>query len=217
MTDKTARSPKAMSKLENGTEGRRGAKPRAPSGAELVAEAMVRGSVALRRAVLTIPRTTLYELVRDPHEEKILLAAVLQPTVLETLSAPLLKAKLPGVERKRELLVAEGGTISAEEAGDLLGISRQAVDKARRAGRLLALNIRRAWRYPLWQFPDATILPGLREVLGSLRTMSPWVRAAFLLDRNAHLGNRRPLDLLKQAKVAEVIDVARAHGQQGVV
>ncbi|MBI4277116.1 MAG: helix-turn-helix domain-containing protein [Armatimonadetes bacterium] len=175
----------------------------------------MRGTAALTRALVSMPRRVLRDLVRETAEEKILIAAALQPGVLESVSEPLLKARLRGVERKRELLEAEGGTISAEEAGRLLAISRQAVDKARRAGRLLAVNVGRAWRYPVWQFGEDGTLPGLPEVLRALRTASPWVQTAFLLGRNARLRNRRPLDRLRQGKTGEVVAAAEAYGEHG--
>lgn len=188
---------------------------RESSSVELVSEAIVRGTAALKRALVAMPRRTLRDLLQDPQEERVLVVAALQPTVLETVSEPLLRAKLRGAERQREILKAEGGQLSAEEAGRLIGISRQGADKARRRRRLLAFNVGRTWRYPLWQFADGQVLAGLSQVLAALETESPWVQAAFFLSRNSRLGNRRPLDLLKQGKVSEVVRAARAYGQHG--
>ncbi len=188
---------------------------RESSSVELVSEAIVRGTAALKRALVAMPRRTLRDLVQDPQEERVLVVAALQPTVLETVSEPLLRAKLRGAERQREILKAEGGQLSAEEAGRLIGISRQGADKARRQRRLLAVNVGRAWRYPLWQFADGQVLPGLSQVLATLKSESPWVQAAFFLSRNSRLGNRRPLDLVRQGKVSEVVRAARAYGEHG--
>ena len=187
------------------------------SGAEVLSEALARGVAALSRSLAGMPRADLRRLLRARDEERILVAAVLQPEVLDrvTGATPLLAAQLRAVEAKRRLLETEGGTSSAVETGRLLGISRQAVDKKRRGGQLLALPVGPRQRYPVWQFKDGAILPGLANVLAALPTSSPWVKAAFFLSRNARLGERRPLDLLRQGRVDEVVRAARTHGEHG--
>ncbi len=187
------------------------------SGAELLSEALARGVAALSRSLAAMPRADLRRLLRGHDEERILVAAVLQPEVLHrvTGATPLLAAQLRAVEVKRRLLEAEGGTISAEDAGRLLGMSRQAVDKKRRGGQLLALPVGSRQRYPVWQFKDGAMLPGLADVLAALRTSSAWVQAAFFLSRNTRLGETRPLDLLRQGRIDEVVRAARTHGEHG--
>lgn len=215
MARKAARGKGPSSPASTAAKAQSHREIRESAGVELISEAMVRGTVALRRALIAMPRHALRNLVEDPQEEKVLVAAALQPTVLEAVSEPLLRARLRGVEQKRGILRAEGGAVSAEEAGELIGISRQAVDKARREGRLLAVNVGRTWRYPLWQFVDGEVLRGLSQVLRALKTEGPWVRGAFFLDRNSRLGNESPLDLLRKSRVDEVVRAARAYGQHG--
>ena len=55
---------------------------------------------------------------------------------------PLAGAIARGAETRARLAEAAGGMLSADAAGRALGISRQAVDKRRAAGRLLAVRIR---------------------------------------------------------------------------
>ena len=187
------------------------------TGTELLSEALARGVAAMSRALAGMPRADLRRLLRSRDEERVLVAAVLHPEVLErvTGTTPLLAAQIRAVEAKRRLLEADGGTVSAEEAGRMLGISRQAVDKKRRVGRLVALPIVARQRYPVWQFKDGAILPGLAGVLAALTTASPWVKAAFFVSRNARLGGKRPLDLLRQDRVDDVMRAARIYGEHG--
>jgi hypothetical protein len=105
--------------------------------------------------------------------------------------------------------------LSPEDAGRLLGVTRQAIDKQRRAGRLLAVSAGRRWRYPAWQLADGHVLDGMPDALVALRTAAPWVKAAFFLSRNARLGGRRPLDALRRGRVGDVVRAARAYGRHG--
>lgn len=187
------------------------------TGAELLSEALARGVAALSRTLAGMPRADLRRLLRARDEERVLVAAVLHPEMLErvTGATPLLAAQIRAVEAKRRLLEADGGSVSAEEAGRLLGISRQAVDKKRRGGHLVALPIGARQRYPVWQFQDGAVLPGLAGVLAALATASPWLKAAFFVGRNARLGRKRPLDLLRQGRVDDVMRAARTYGEHG--
>ncbi len=183
----------------------------------LVAELLGRAAAALARSLMTMPPHVQRKLLQAPAEEDVLVAAAMQPTVVERVrsSSPLLPALLRGAQAKRQLLEAEGGTLSATEVARLLRRSRQAVDKQRRTGRLLALRAGPSWRYPAWQFVDGQPLPGLPEVLAALREVSPWTAAAFLLSRNARLGGRRPVDLLRRGELDAVVRAAQAYGVHG--
>lgn len=129
---------------------------------------------------------------------------------------PLVRARLRGHAVQRELIQVEGPPLSAEEVGRRLGISRQAVDKRRQAGTLLALDIgRRGFLYPAWQFSDTGVLAGLRETLDALEIQDPWARAAFFLGPNSYLDDGQPLELLRRGEIAAVVEAARAHGSQG--
>lgn len=130
-----------------------------------------------------------------------------------------LKAKLRGVEAKRKLLEADGGTASSSELGELLGLTRQAVDKRRRDNRLLAVQTGgRAYRYPVWQVDGGETLFGLEEVLEALADHDAWMTLQFFLRENPRLGDERPLDLLRtedEGKFDEVLAAARTYGVQG--
>lgn len=193
--------------------------PKGGRGADrgLVAELLGRATAALARSLTTMPPRVQRELLQAPAEEDVLVAAAMQPTVVERVrsSSPLLPALLRGAQARRQLLEAEGGTLSASEVARLLRQSRQAVDKQRRSGRLLAFRTGPAWRYPAWQFVDGQSLPGLPAVLVALRGVSPWTTAGFLLSRNARLGERRPVDLLRRGELDDIVRAAQAYGEHG--
>lgn len=74
--------------------------------------------------------------VAEPRNELVVLNALQRPEawagVLE--HDPLAAAKARGIEKQRDLLAAEGGAAGVEELAHALHVSRQAVDKRRRAG-----------------------------------------------------------------------------------
>ena len=105
-------------------------------------------------------------------------------------------------------------SVSAEEAGRLTGRSRQAIERQRRAGRVIALRVGRRWSYPAWQFDaDAPggLVPGLDEVLEYLR-MSPTGVAVWLTSPQPQLGDQQPIQLLRNRRTDEVLDLAKQLG-----
>jgi len=131
---------------------------------------------------------------------------------------PLVRARLRGVRARRELLGAEGGAVSSGQAAELLGITPQAVDKRRRAGKLLALPVGRAYLYPVWQFDErgrGGVVSGLEEVLRSFGVEEAWMKASFFLRQNGRLGDKRPLDALRDGEIEAVERAARAYGEHG--
>lgn len=148
----------------------------------------------------------------------VLLWALEEPDALAALRAsdPLADARLRGLEVRERIAQAEGGTLTVEQAARLLGISRQAVDKRRRAGRMLALPIgNHRYAYPAWQFGQGGVLAGLRETLDELDAGDPWTRAAFFLGENAYLDGARPLDRLREGDIEPVRRAAWWYGKQG--
>jgi hypothetical protein len=106
-----------------------------------------------------------------------------------------------------------GGTLSADEVGQILGITRQAVYKRRRAGTLLAVREGSAWRYPACQFADGEVMAGIPEVVRGFSSASPWVKLDFLLTPDTVLVGRTPLEALKAGDRDEVLRLI--HGLQG--
>ncbi|BAC91129.1 hypothetical protein [Gloeobacter violaceus] len=125
-------------------------------------------------------------------------------------------ARLRGVALKRDLLVAGGGTLTSEQVAAHLHLTRQAVDKRRRKGQLLAFSLgRRGYAYPTWQFHEGRVLAGLEQVLAALAEYSPWTQAMFLTTGDIRLGDKTPLECLRDGHIDAVVAAAAAHGEQG--
>lgn len=195
---------------------------------EAAVRAMRASSDALRSVVLARSLNALAEVMAKdvrgleeaasaPTDHAVLLRVLQRPEVLEALTAddPLAPARLRGIEARKDLLEKEGGSVSAAEIGQMLGgISPQAVNKRRKAGKLLGLPVgKNRYRYPVWQAEAGRILPGFEEVLGAFGVEDPWMRAAFFLGGNARLGGKRPLDDLREGSAEAVEDAARAYGE----
>jgi hypothetical protein len=88
---------------------------------------------------------------------------------------PLVPALARNVEHRKILIERAGGTLSAEDTGRLLGISRQAVDKRRRAGSLLAVRQGSDWRYPACQFDETDVVAGIADVVRAYTSAGPWM------------------------------------------
>lgn len=175
---------------------------------------------ALSRLTEDMDEGALGEALSSPSDYEALLRALETPDALEALRQrdPLLSAKLRGLRNRETLLAVEGPALTAEEAASALGITRQGVDKRRRAGRLLAVTIgRRGYLYPAWQFTSSGVLPGLEEVLAALRDHDPWMQLSFMVNPDTALGGRVPLAELRQGDLAAVLRAARTYGEQVAV
>jgi biotin operon repressor len=154
-------------------------------------------------------------------DANVLLKALSNPAAIaparDEADDPLRAARLRGVQARQEILQAEGGTLTAAEVASLLGISRQAVDKRRRANRLIGLQTaKRGYLYPAWQFSGAgQTLAGLDDALDALAEFSPLMQVGYLLSPNLRLEGRRPLDALRAEDVGIVVAAARAYGEHG--
>ena len=152
-----------------------------------------------------------------PSDYDVLLQALEHPTALGALDdGPLAAAKLRGLRYREKILGAEGGTLPSQEVAGILGITRQAVDKRRKAGRLIGLSTgRRGYAYPAWQFDsESGTLPGLEAVLADLSDHDPWMQLSFMLNPNPHLDDQSPLEMLRRGELKAVRRAAQAFGEQ---
>jgi len=153
-----------------------------------------------------------------PSDLAVLVRALSSGELLDDLTSvePLAPAFIRGIEAKRKLIEGRGGSLTAEKAAEVLGISRQAVDKRRRAGKLIGLTTGRyGYRYPVWQFTEAGVIPGLEDVLIVLASHDEWMQAAFLLGENPRLNSKTPIELLKAGELDRVLSAAEVYGQHG--
>ncbi|CAA9279104.1 MAG: hypothetical protein AVDCRST_MAG77-3650 [uncultured Chloroflexi bacterium] len=174
---------------------------------------------AVARVASRLSEAQLGDAAGAPSDVAVLVKALRAPEAIADLEEdPLAGARLRGAQVRLELLTAEGGTLGVEQVAELLGLSRQAVDKRRRAGTLLAVEVgKRGYRYPAWQFSGGEALPGLPGVLRAL-DVSPWTQLSWFLSADLRLGGERPLDLLRRRdpeQVKRVVRAAAAYGHQG--
>lgn len=144
-------------------------------------------------------------------------APLQSPVVAEAAYTPGARARaiLRGVANAENDLKDAGGAFDVEEVRMLLrGVSRQAIDKRVNEGSLLAVpgpSGRR--RFPALQFmDDGSVVPGLKEVQNALGYARPWAVLGFLINPHDLLGDRRPIDLLRNGQVEQAEAAAKLSG-----
>jgi hypothetical protein len=171
---------------------------------------------ALERIASSVPAKTLTDALAAPTDVGSLAQLLSRSEVVGTAVTdldPLAPALARNVEHRQTLLTLAGGALSADEAGRILGITRQAVDKRRRTGTLLAVREGSDWRYPACQFADGEVVAGIADVVRGFGPASPWVALDFLLAPDTVLAGRTPLEALKAGDSDEVVRLV--HGLQG--
>ncbi|HEU4987895.1 MAG TPA: helix-turn-helix domain-containing protein [Rhizobiaceae bacterium] len=177
-----------------------------------------RATSALERMAATASPETLSDALAAPTDAGSLAwllsrSEVVGEAVIEL--DPLVPALARNVEHRMQLIERAGGTLSAEDAGRLLGISRQAVDKRRRSGALLAVREGSDWRYPACQFGEMDVLAGMADVIRAYASAGPWVALDFLLAPDSALGGRSALEVLKSGDRHAVLRLLRSEAQDG--
>lgn len=108
-----------------------------------------------------------------------------------------------GILARRQILRAEGGSVSTAEAAQRLGVSKRAVLERYHKGTIVGWldENTRAIRYPVWQFNTRGLLPGIEEILQLFNEHGDadddMARVMFFLSRFGFLGDERPLDCLR--------------------
>ena len=117
-----------------------------------------------------------------------------------------------GARLKSDLLERAGGALGVGQVASLLRVSRQAVDKRRKAGKLIAVPAGEDYAYPACQFTDEGVVAGLDKALGVMPIQDPWMRLEWLLTEDDVLEGSSPLAALKSDSVREVVELAAGHG-----
>ena len=198
----------------------------------MLSNVALKADVARTGARASFLRRTMGALQRMSAEmtDEMLLAALAAPSDLGTLARaigdsrlsdpamqidPLAPAIARSLEHRKILLGLAGPMMSSTQVADLLGLSRQAVDKRRAASRLLALRMGSDWQYPAFQFVDGSVLPDLDRVIASQEGVDAWVVLDMLLAQDSALGGRSLLDALRQRDgqaVARALSQTQADG-----
>jgi hypothetical protein len=99
------------------------------------------------------------------------------------------------------LIAQAGGAVTAPDAAALLGgITRQAVEKRRERGTLLAVMLNGECRYPVFQFEHAEVLAGLPTVLKSFTVRDGWTQPSVLMSLHDALNGRTVVAALKDGE-----------------
>ncbi|API55883.1 DNA-binding protein (plasmid) [Rhizobium leguminosarum] len=158
-----------------------------------------RATSALERISANVPAKDLADALSAPTDAgslaQLLSRSDMVGSAINDLD-PLVPALARNVEHRQNLVERAGGTMSAEDAGRILGISRQAVDKRRRAGTLLAVREGSDWRYPLCQLDQGEVIAGISDVVRGFAAAGPWIALDFLLASDTALGGRTALQAL---------------------
>lgn len=181
-----------------------------------VREIFLTRSLRVIAGLKSLDEANLLQAVKAPTDASVLMTAL---NTYEALAPgpvrdPLAEARLRGLDAKRKLIESEGGAVSAAKAAQTLKITRQAIDKRRREGRLLAVELgKKGYHYPAWQFG----LEGFEEVLAELGEGDFWEKVSFFLNPSAVLQDRTPLEVLQDGKknLSEVLKAARSYGEHG--
>ncbi len=171
--------------------------------ASLLREAFQRRATeAIARATRVATPAALADALSAPTDAGAvarLLSATVGQGAIATLE-PVAEAIARGTEIKQQLIKEAGGLLTASQVGAALGgISRQAVDKRRRAGQLLAMRVGADWRYPAIQVDrDGTVSDGLAMVLRHMADSGPWSILDFLITPDDVLEGLTPLEALRR-------------------
>lgn len=150
-----------------------------------------------------------------------LLADVAAQTEIQKLD-PLAEAFARGAQAKDELLRRAGGAWTADEVADHLHVTRQAVNKRRKAGTLLAVEAGSNFLYPRCQFSEAGVLEHLPQVLQAMNTESGWMKLQLLYTHSLRTAPERVgeppetiLEAVQRGRVEDALHAARTWGEQG--
>jgi hypothetical protein len=156
----------------------------------------------IRRAAHVIERlaqradeATLVEAMAAPTDFGTLTRVLTDVGIIETAVAELDPEALDlarEIELREKLVQRAGGMLSAGEAGQLLNIGRQAVDKRRRNKTLLAIRQAGDWFYPRAQFHEHEVIPGVPEIVKRFEVSGPWVTLEFIVTADAVLDGLTP-------------------------
>jgi hypothetical protein len=187
---------------------------------DLVQAFILRTGRALARIAERMPRDRLLAAVGASTDTDVLFsslreAAAVGAEILPDAPDPLTAALLRGSEMKRDMLKAEGGALSAHQLADHLGITPQGLGRKRERNRVFWLDVGDGYVYPAFQIGKNGLLHGLREVLDAFTVDDPWMRVNFMLTGDARLGGKRPIDLLREGKIDDVVTAAAAYGEHG--
>ncbi len=170
------------------------------------------------RVIERVPSRILAEAAAASSDQEAMLRLLEAPEMAVAAAeiAAIDAARARGVEARDQLIRAEGGSWSVEDTARYLGLTRQAVDKRRKANKLMGLALgRHGYLYPSWQFTMKGTLAGLEDVLLALRRHDSWAQVIFMLSPNDRLDGTSPLAALRDGRIEDVKLAASLFGEHG--
>jgi len=154
------------------------------------------------------------ETVPTPTDVKLNRLPVQVPTESADVEAYLASVGKIENKQKQRLCRIQGGVVSAEQAAGLGGVPVSELEVKRKRGVLVGFpTTDEAFEYPMWQFQNGRVVPGIEQALEELGTLDPWAQAAFMLNFNC--GESRPIEELLGGNVVRVLQEARRVRRQG--
>ncbi len=175
---------------------------------------------AVKELETDLTSTLIDEATAAPTDKLVMIEALSSAPWVAELAAqdPIVASKLRGLKLRQEMLTKAEGVLGSEKVAELLNLSRQAVDKRRAANQLLAITqAKRGYGYPSFQFENGKTLGGLEEVLKDLSALDPWMQLRFFTSPHERLGNRTPIEALRNGMVGDVMRAASGYGEQGAM
>jgi len=128
---------------------------------------------------------------------------------------PRLREAYAQADEARAALVDSGDVVPTETMARRLGVTRQALNKAKEDGRMFALPLRgRELHWPAF-YADMTLdRRQLEEVTRALGALPPWTKWLFFTRAKGSLGSRTPLQALKEGQLQAVLKTARAAAER---
>ena len=130
-------------------------------------------------------------------------------------SDPLYEAFRRGKELEREMLKAEGGTLTGKPVSKKLGITPLELGRMRKRNEVFWMEVENEYYYPSFQLDGNGFLHGIRDVLDAFTTDNSWERVNFMLSGDLRLNGWRPIDWLREGRIDEVKLAAQAFGEHG--
>jgi hypothetical protein len=179
--------------------------------------ALARAMRRMREGLGYLPPETLVETASESEDRAVFLTLLSAGAMDEFVEGmdELARSRVEGLVYRRELLERAGGALRVSEVAGLLGLSRDAVDKRRKAGRLVAVELgRHGMHYPAFQFTEEGVLEGLERILKALEPEDGWVALQFFLEEEELLGGKTPVEALESGEVEAAAKVAEVYGEQ---
>lgn len=132
-------------------------------------------------------------------------------------SDPFYETYLRGLEMKGRILTAEGGALSGKQFSERLGIATPRLDRMRMRNQVFWLDVGKDYVYPFFQLGKEGLLPGIQKVLDAFMVDEAWMRVNFMISGDLRLDGGRPIDLIRDGRIGEVVLAASAYGEHGAV